>query len=109
MSPAGSLQGGIVGKKQTIHCGINIVSGVTVNSVIVNWIGPERKSVINSDRITITTPTISSGNYITSSLEFMYLMEGDEGTYVCNVSILQTSTSIMVELGALTGKNQTEI
>ena len=109
MSPVESLQGGIVGNKQTIHCRINIVSGVTLNSVMVNWIGPKGMPMVNNSRITITAPTISGGNYFTSSLQFMYLMEGDEGRYVCNVSILQTSTSMMVELGALTGKNQTEI
>ena len=105
MSPVESLQGGIVGNKHTIHCGINIVNGVTLNSVIVNWIGPKGIPVVNNSRITITAPTISGSNYFTSSLQFMYLMERDKGTYVCNVSILQTSTSMMVELGTLTGKN----
>lgn len=104
MSPVESLKDGIVGNKQTIHCRINIVNGVTLNSVIVNWIGPKGMPMVNNSRITITAPTISGSNYFTSSLQFMYLMEGDEGTYVCNVSILQTSTSMMVELGALTGK-----
>ena len=36
--------------------------------------------------------TVSDNNY-TSILQFMYLMEGDEGTYECNVMILETITS----------------
>jgi len=40
-----------------------------------------------------------------STLNFMYLMEGDEGTYTCNVMILETSGSASVELQALTSES----
>ena len=108
MSPAGLVQGGVVGNKQTIHCIINTVDGVTPNSLIVDWIGPRGTPVTSNSRITISPPTIGSGNnsinHFTSSLDFMYLMEDDEGRYVCNVSILQTGASMMVQIGALTSK-----
>ena len=44
------------------------------------------------------SPTSGSGNNYTSSLQFMYLMEGDEGTYECNVMILETNVSNSVEM-----------
>ena len=107
--PIGSLQGAVVGDKQTIHCIINTVSGITLNSVIVKWIDPSEISLTNSSRITISQVTVSSSNNnsmntFTSSLEFMYLMEGDEGTYTCDVIILQTNASMEFEIGALPGR-----
>ena len=106
--PIGSLQGAMVGDKQTIHCIINTVSGITLNKVIVKWIDPSGTSLTNSSRITISKLTGSSHNKsmsnFTSSLEFMYLMEGDEGTYKCDVVILQTNASIEFEIGTLPGK-----
>ena len=48
-------------------------------------------------RVTIS-PTTSSGNNYTSSLQFTYLMEGDEGMYTCNVMILETNGSIAREM-----------
>ena len=107
--PIGSLQGAVVGDKQTIHCIINTVSGITLNSVIVKWIDPSGVSLTNSSRITISQVTVGSSNNnsinsFTSSLDFMYLMEGDEGTYRCDVTILQTNASVKFEVGALLGR-----
>ena len=34
----------------------------------------------------------------------MYLMEGDEGTYKCDVTILQTNESMEFEVGELLGR-----
>jgi len=50
------------------------------------------------------SPTSGSGNNYTSSLQFMYLMEGDEGTYECNVMILETNESLSVKLNPPIGK-----
>ena len=48
---------------------------------------------MNANRV-IISPTISSANVYTSSLQFTYLMEGDdEGAYTCNVTILEISES----------------
>ena len=107
--PIGSLQGAMVGDKQTIHCIINTVSGINLNSVIVKWIDPSGISLTNSSRIAISQVTVASSNNnsinsFTSSLEFMYLMEGDKGTYKCDVTILQTNTSVEFEVGALPGR-----
>ena len=71
---------------------------------MISWMGPGGGSIINDSRVTIS-PTTSSGNTYTSSLQFTYLMEGDEGTYICNVMILETSGSQSVELQSLTSKS----
>ena len=102
-----------MGSPQVINCTVSTVSGVESSSVMISWMGPGEGSgegtgdgsgggsIISDSRVTIS-PTTSSGNTYTSSLQFTYLMEGDEGTYTCNVMILETSRSQSVELRPLT-------
>ena len=87
----------MVGSPQDIQCIVSTVSGVELSSVMISWMGPGGESITNDSRVTIS-PTTSSGNNYTSSLQFTYLMEGDEGMYTCNVTILETSISHDVEL-----------
>ena len=92
-----------MGSPQVINCTVSTVSGVESSSVMISWMGPGGESIISDNRVTIS-PTTSSGNTYTSSLHFTYLMEGDEGTYTCNVMILETNESQSVELQSLTSK-----
>ena len=92
-----------MGSPQVINCTVSTVSGVESSSVMISWMGPEGSSVSSDSRVTIS-PTTSSGSTYTKSLQFTYLMEGDEGTYTCNVMILETSGSQSVELQSLSGK-----
>ena len=103
ISPSGPIQGAMVGSPQVINCTVSTVSGVELSSVMISWMGPGGGSIINDSRVTIS-PTTSSGNTYTSSLQFTYLMEGDEGTYTCNVMILGTSGSQSVVIENLTSK-----
>ena len=103
ISPSGPIQGAMVGSPQVINCTVSTVSGVESSSVMISWMGPGGGSIISDSRVTIR-PTTSSGNNYTSSLQFDYLMEGDNGTYTCNVTILETSESQSVELESLTSK-----
>ena len=91
-----------MGSPQVINCTVSTVSGVESSSVIISWMGPG--GVITSDSRVTISPTVSSGNTYTSSLQFTYLMEGDEGTYTCNVMILETNESQSVELQSLNSK-----
>ena len=91
-----------MGSPQVINCTVSTVSGVESSLVIISWMGPGGGSILSDSRVTIS-PTISCGNNYTSSLQFTYLMEGDEGNYTCNVRILETSGSQSVELQSLTG------
>ena len=93
----------MVGSLQDIDCIVNTtVPGVS--SVSVSWTGPGGVSIMsNTNRVTIS-PTTSTDSIFTSSLQFDYLMEGDEGNYTCSVMILNASATQSFELQSLTGK-----
>ena len=82
----------MVGSPQDIQCIVSTVSGVELSTVMISWMGPGVESITNDSRV-IISPITSSGNNYTSSLQFTYLMEGDEGLYTCNVMILETNGS----------------
>ena len=102
ITPSGPIQGAMVGSPQDIQCTVSTVSGVEFSSVMISWMGPGGNIITNNSRVTIS-PTSVSGNNYTSSLQFMYLMEGDEGTYECSVMILETFVNNSVELRSLDG------
>ena len=93
----------MVGSPQDIQCIVSTVSGVELSSVMISWMGPGGESITNDSRVTINPITSSSNNYI-SSLQFTYLMEGDEGMYTCNVMILEASASYLTHINNLVGK-----
>ena len=93
----------MVGSPQDIQCIVSTVSGVELSSVMISWMGPGGESITNDSRVTIS-PTTSSGNNYTSSLQFTYLMEGDEGVYTVIVTILDTVNLQTVEIDSLTSK-----
>ena len=86
-----------MGSPQDIQCIVSTVSGVELSSVMISWMGLGGESNTNDSRVTIS-PTTSSGNNYTSSLQFTYLMEGDEGMYTCTVMILETTGSSTREM-----------
>ena len=94
-----------MGSPQVINCTVSTVSGVESSSVMISWMGPGGGSITNDSRVTIS-PTTSISNTYTSILQFIYLMEGDEGTYTCNVRILEANGSQSVELQSLISKLQ---
>ena len=93
----------MVGSPQDIQCIVSTVSGVELSSVMISWMGPGGEFITNDSRVTIS-PITSSGNNFTSSLQFTYLMEGDEGVYTVSVTILDTVQSQTVEIESLTSK-----
>ena len=90
----------MVGSPQDIQCIVSTVSGVELSSVMISWMGPGGESITNDSRVTIS-PTTSNGNNYASSLQFTYLMEGDEGMYTCNVMILDSVASELFTLSNL--------
>ena len=103
VTPSGPIQEAMVGSPQDIQCTVSAVNGVELSSVMISWIGPGGDTITNDSRVTIS-PTSGSGNNYTSSLQFMYLMEGDEGTYECDVMILETNASMVTKIDALASK-----
>ena len=94
----------MVGSPQDIQCIVSTVSGVEFSSVMISWMTPGGESITNDSRVTIS-PTTFSGNNYTSSLQFTYLMEGDEGMYTCNVMILEATAANVVEISTLTSEH----
>ena len=91
-----------MGDSLMIQCLASITDISDVSLLIFNWMAPGGDIIRNNSRV-IISPTSSNGNNYTSNIQFTYLMEGDNGTYTCNVSVLAASGSESVELEALTG------
>ena len=106
--PSGPIQGAMVGSPQDIQCIVSTVSGVELSSVMISWMGPGGESITNDSRVTIS-PTTSSGNNFNSSLQFTYLMEGDDGKYTITITILETSISRSVTINNLASKDITYV
>ena len=101
ISPPGPIQGAMVGSPQAINCTVNTVSGVESSSVMISWMGPGGSITTINGRVSIGSVTDDGNNMYTRSLQFTYLMEEDEGTYTCNVMVLDASGSQSVELQSL--------
>ena len=93
----------IVGNTEVVTCTVSGAVGVDLSSVMISWTGPGGANITIDSRVTIG-PTTSSGNNFLSTLRFEFLMEGDEGIYTCNVTILDTTVSAISDLSDLTGK-----
>jgi len=93
----------VVGDVLTLECLVSTVSGVEFDSVMISWMGPGGDTIRIDGRVTITSTTSTNNNY-TSSIHFSHLMEGDNGTYTCNVMILETNGSASVVLEILTSE-----
>ena len=104
VTPFSLLQGVAVGDSQDIQCTAEVTfNGVESSAVIFQWLGPEGIAIENDSRVTIS-PTNCFGNTFNSTLHFLYLMEGDDGMYTCNVMILRANESVSTELGRLNSK-----
>ena len=90
--PSGAIRGANVGSPLIIQCTATIDLTLNFNLMMFIWKGPAGDTITNNSRV-IISPITSSGNTYSSSIQFLYLMEGDEGTYECNVTILTTLTS----------------
>ena len=104
ISPSGSIQGAMVGTPQNIQCTVSTISRVESSLVMISWMGPEGSIDATNGRLSIGSVTDDGNNMYTRSLQFTYLMEGDEGNYTCNVMILDASATQSIELQSLTGK-----
>ena len=103
LTPSGPIQGAMVGSPQDIQCTVGTVDGVELSAVMISWTRPGGDTIASDSRVTIS-PTTSSGDDYISTLQFAYLMEGDEGMYTCNVMILDAASSGTAEVQSLTGE-----
>ena len=90
-----------VGQGQAILCTATVIS-TSDHSVIFTWITPDGVD-IDDERVTILPSTID-GNTFTSILQFEYLMENDNGTYICNIMSNNNTISTSEELDRIFSK-----
>ena len=94
-----------MGSPQVIDCTVIGVIGVKSSLAMIGWMRPNGTDIMNNSRTMIMDTTISNNNTIyTSSLQFTYLIEGDNGTYICNFITGEINISQSVELQSLTSK-----
>jgi len=103
ISPPGPIAGALVGDPLIIYCLVNTTETLDIDLVVFRWTRFGGGAIASNNRVTIN-PAISSGNNHTNSIQFAYLMEGDDGMYSCDVTILTVSGSQIVELELLTSK-----
>ena len=96
------VQDSTLGSPQDINCIVSTVSGVESDAVRISWIGPNGNSITANNRMMIS-PTSSSNNNHTSSLQFAYLIEEDVGLYMCSVTILDASGFDSIAIGNFSG------
>ena len=94
----------MVGSPQDIQCIVSTVNGVDSSLVMIGWMGPNGSYASNS-RITIKMDGMANHNTYNSTLQFDYLMEGDEGVYTCSVTILDTVNLQTTKIESLTSKH----
>ena len=94
----------MLGSSQVINCTVNTVSGVESSLVMIDWMGSGGNIDATNGRVSTRSVTDDGNNVYIRSLQFTYLMEGDKGTYTCNVMILGTSVSQAVEIQTLTSR-----
>ena len=103
LTPSGPIQGAMVGGPQDIQSTVGTVEGVELSAIVISWTVPGGDAITPDSRVTISATTSSGNDYI-STLQFAYLMEGDEGMYTGNVMILEATASQTVEIQSLTGR-----
>ena len=92
MSPPGIIQRALVGSPKVVNCTATIISGLESNFTLT-VMGPGGNIDATNGRVFIGPITAVGNNLYIRSLFFTYLMEGDEGTYTCNLMILGISGS----------------
>ena len=87
----GTMENLTVGNPYEIQC--EVYTDQIVNSDIVDiaWIGPDNDTIVADGRLSVTAN--STGHNHTSTLQFSYLSEDDEGLFTCNVTILSNTDS----------------
>ena len=81
-----------MGDLHEIQCKVYTDKVVSASIVNITWIGgPNNDTIVTNNRINISAIT-SAGNNHTSTLQFLYLTEEDQGLYTCHIAILNNYT-----------------
>jgi len=98
-----SLENPTVGDPYEIECKIS--TNLIINSGLINftWIGPNNENIVTDTRTNVTTIT-SIGKNHSSTLQFLYLNENDQGLYFCHVTLLNNSGFALLKLKEASSK-----
>ena len=101
---SGTVQDFIINNSQTVQCAARTDSELqNIDDIAFYWIGPNNNVMVNNSRIIITPPTSNGMNEYTSSLQFFHIMEEDEGTYVCSVTVLTKTAAVLFTVNTIQG------
>ena len=107
ISPSGPLQG-VVGDSLVLTCTVGTFTGVELNAEMISWLDTEGNPLMMDDgRVTISPTSTIGNNIFVRNLSFSFLMDGDygdDGTYTCDVVILDTSGSDSFVIKSLGGQ-----
>ena len=98
----GTMENLTVGDPYKIQCEVYTDQIVNSSIVDITWIGPDNDTMVLDSRLNITS--ISTGHYHTSTLQFSYLSEDDEGLFTCNVTVLSNTESGSFKVDELSSK-----
>ena len=97
-----------MGDPLVLTCTVSTLIGVELDAVMIIWLDTEGNRLMMDDgRVTISLTSTIGNNTFTSSLSFDFLMDGhfsDQGTYTCNVMILDASGSDSFVIDSLYGQ-----
>ena len=100
----GSAGNMTMGKPYSIQCSIEMSERVDSSIIKIDWSDPDGSIITNDNRINIH-PTVSVDGIIhNSTLQFLYLSQNDSGSFVCNVTLVDTTLSQIFELENITSK-----
>ena len=68
-----------------------------ISSVSFRWMLIGGGPITNNSRVSISLTTFNGSDF-TTTLQFDYITEEDDGIYVCTVMILETDVSEFVEI-----------
>ena len=76
----------VIGQPQDLVCLVSLSSSVDPNTVQLMW-----NFTSTDSRVTVIPTTVNNddtiGNIYSTVIQFTYLMEGDEGNYVCSLTV----------------------
>ena len=98
----GAMENLTVGDPYEIQCKVYTDQIVNSSIVDITWIGPDNDTIVADGRLSVTN--ISTGHNHTSTLQFSYLSEDDEGLFTCNVTILSNTDSGSFKVEELSSK-----
>ena len=92
-----------MGGSHEIQCKVNFNKVINASIIKVTWRGPNNDTILTNNRTTINT-TASADNNHTSTLQFQYLIEEDQGLYTCHIEVLNYTKSGFFKLEKFSSK-----